>query len=271
VVNEAPIFYVGDYVTGQLKQRIRFAPSGVGTDACSDAAGDVFITAAHGYTGSLQGQIFEYQHGEKDPIETLDTGSAAPSRCSVDPTTGDLAATIASPSSQYVAVYPPGTSSPVTYSDPSISNYLGIAYDDQGNLFIIGWLAGESSTIELAELARGSSTFLNITLDKQIDGNRLQWDGTYLAVTSPANNKTQSVKVYRISVSGSSGTVVSTVTFFRASGFLSGAASLISLNRIILTSHRGEMNIYKYPAGGHILRQIRSLSGYRKAGLALSR
>jgi len=49
---------------------------------CADKNGDVFIA---------DGAIYEYAHGGKKPIETLDPAPLSAQGCASDPTTGNLA------------------------------------------------------------------------------------------------------------------------------------------------------------------------------------
>jgi hypothetical protein len=54
---------------------------------CVDSDGDVFVT-------NIDGRIEEYAHGRIGPIGELDTVRGYPLACAIDPTTGDLAATV---------------------------------------------------------------------------------------------------------------------------------------------------------------------------------
>jgi hypothetical protein len=272
VVNDVNTFYVVDYATGKVRQTITFAPNGAGTGACSDGSGDVFVTEYGGNSeSSVQGEILEYRHGGENPVNVLSEGTLTPTSCSVDPASANLAVTnVATSSSGNVAVYPQGENPPTLYSDPALSSYLAATYDDQGNLFVIGKGVGQNPPVQIAELPNGGSSLVNIALNQRINGNRIQWDGRYLAVTDPAASQRTSVEVYRLSVSGSSGVVVDTVRFRSAKGFFAGQVSLIEAQTIVLTLHQDEVGIYKYPAAGNVLRKIGGLARYRKMGLALS-
>ena len=271
VVSLVNSFYVVNYATGKARL-IVFAPIGSGAGACSDASGDVFIPAYAGRSESrLHGEILEYRHGGQKPVNVLDEGDVVPTSCTVDPTSGNLAVTnhLLASSSGDVAIFPEAQSPPTTYSDPAFSNFIGSTYDNQGNLYIIGRVESNYSYIEIAELPNGSSTFTNITLNQQINGKCVQWDGSDLAVTNPAFNKKFPAEVYRVSVSGSSGTVVGTVKFQGASRRWDGEVSLIAGKNIVL-AFRHDLGIYKYPAGGKRLRTILNLGHAVKVGLALS-
>ncbi len=273
VVNDVDTVYVVNYATGQIRQVLTLAPYASGAGACSDASGHVFIIGDGGNSRTaIVGEIYEYQHGGQNPIAVLNEPNVSPTGCAVDPVSGDLAVTNqASSTTGNVAVYPPGQSTPKTYTDPSFSSYVGATYDNLGNLYIIGYDFSRSTSMLMAELPSGGSALTNITLNRQIlNGTCIQWDGTYLAVTKPAYDEKTSALVYRISVSGSSARVVRTVKFPDAKGFLAGEVSLITPRRIIFTLHGAQVGIFRYPAGGKILRKIVGLARFRKVGLALS-
>ncbi len=108
-------------------------PDGV----CSDKKGDVFIVnndATH--SGE---DVVEYKHGGKKPIAMLETGDGYAVSCSVDPTTGNLAATVLdtySGASGYVAIFKNAKGSPkYYYTNPGMSAAVYFCgYDNKGNL-----------------------------------------------------------------------------------------------------------------------------------------
>jgi hypothetical protein len=178
---------------------------------CADDSGDVFIEAGY-YGGST---IFEYAHGGTTPIASLDVGSYIyTDDCASDPSTGNLAATSYAMRSVdgNVAIFAGATGSPTYYTDPNMYVYSSCTYDDSGNLFIEGTL--NSDGIQLAELPSGKSTFVNITLNKTLQSTgALQWhDGNLLVQDGNT--------LYRVSIAGSSGTVVGTTILRRKGGGL---------------------------------------------------
>jgi hypothetical protein len=200
--------------------------------------------------------------------------------CSVDPTTGNLAvandAGTNCNGSPNVAIYPDEQGPPTTYSDSGLKCNIAATYDNAGNLFVGGVNA---SSFELAELPSGSSKFTNINLNEQIPcrfvngpcKNRLQWDGKYLAITERTADGKSPI-IYRVLVSGSSGTVVGKTTFLgRWTSKTSGAVSWINENGVILGYHPGSLGLWKYPGGGkHARTIVKGLSHYQYMGLALS-
>jgi hypothetical protein len=275
VANDEDGFYVVDYATGVVEQKIILSPAAEPTGACSGASGNVFMlgNGANKYS-ELVGQIYEYRHGGQTPVAVLSEPYMSPSACAVDPMSGNLAVTNGiSETASNVAVYPQGQSPPTIYTDSAFSSYVGATYDNLGNLYVIGYHR-HSNSLRMAELRNGGSALVNIALTHSIIGATcIQWDGSYLAITVFAYNKKTSARVYRISVSGSSAKIVQTVKFPDANGFYAGWVSLILTDRkrILFTLHEEQVGIFRYPAGGNRLRKILGLTGYRKTGLAFSR
>ncbi len=134
--------------------------------------------------------------------------------CSVDPTTGDLAVMMKQQVDgvlqYYVNVYSSLNSPPTQYSDPDITQSEYCGYDAQGNLFIDGE-SSASGAFKLDELPKGSSSFITISLNFTVGADSpLQWDGTYITLETP-----RVPSVYRIAVSGSTGTLVGKVRLDR--------------------------------------------------------
>ncbi|MGC2404789.1 MAG: hypothetical protein WA431_00055, partial [Candidatus Cybelea sp.] len=100
---------------------------------CADQAGNVYIA------DYAEQKTFEYAHGGKKPINSIDDAPYNPYDCSVDPSTGNLA--IASSAYGYytpgsIAIYPNGSGKPIFYQGPYEDKFIACAYDDRGDLFI---------------------------------------------------------------------------------------------------------------------------------------
>jgi hypothetical protein len=188
--------YVFSYPDGKLVQTLTGLQNPNGE--CVDASGNVYITQS-------SGDIVEYAHGGSSAINTF-YAAYANYGCAVDPTTGNLAAA----TGHAVTVWPNGQGSPITYTNPNayvLERYLG--YDNSGNLFI----GGDNTSygdLDLAELPNGGASIMHLTLNGRYGGNYLgggqvQWDGTDVAVGSPA---LEAPWIARFQVSGSSATFV---------------------------------------------------------------
>jgi hypothetical protein len=193
---------VYSYPKGKLVGKLKhfYRPLG----ECVDQAGDVFIA-----DGSAQ--VFEYAHGGTKRIATLSMTGYEPVGCAVDPTTGNLAVTWNEGLSQgYVAIYPHGSGTPTLFSNGNML-FTFCGYDPAGNLYVDGQSSKENEFL-FAELPKGGSTIENITLNQGFEnGGAVQWDGNYVAVGDD-----EAQKIYRFTVSGSSGTLEDTVVLGNA-------------------------------------------------------
>jgi hypothetical protein len=152
---------------------------------CVDKKGDVWIVnndATH--SGE---DVVEYKHGGKKPIAILEIGNGYAVSCSIDPTTGNLAATVldtVSGGSGYVAIFKNAKGSPkYYYTNPGMSAAVYFCgYDNKGNLYVDA--AVSSVPFQFAELPKGKKTFTIIKLKGatiHFPGD-VQWDGKYVTV-----------------------------------------------------------------------------------------
>ena len=174
---------------------------------CSDKAGDVWIV------DDETAEITEYAHGATSAKATLSDPGVYPAGCSVDPTSGNLAVMNYETDSRgagSVSIYKKAKGKPKLYTDSAISRGWFCSYDDKGNLFVDGYHSG-SSGFQLAELAHGSASLTNISVNESIVvPGGLQWDGKYLAIAD--ENGPGNGVVYQFALSGSSATEVTSST-----------------------------------------------------------
>ena len=214
---------------------------------CSDTNGNVYLMYRNAVT--------EYAHGSTTPIRTLRIPGAEMYSCSVDPSSNDLAVIFSCPPCGYqnLAIFPNGSGTPTRYTAPYAYT---CGYDDQGNLFLGGY---GGSTI--SELPKGSGTFTTITLSKDISyAGQLQWDGTYITLQGSRSP----TGIYRIQVSGSTGTVVGETKF---SGYMRnvGYSSISVQDAAVImpfSKHGTEtdnLGVWKYPRGRHAVNVIKKI------------
>lgn len=170
---------------------------GVPWGICSDKSGNVWVV-------TLNRIAYKFAHGGTKPIAELHVpNSDLATGCSVDPTTGNLAVINFSASKPTIDIWQNGRGSPTIYPVGAVA----CAYDNKGNLFA-------DQNFGLAELPKGGSAFISISLDKSGKwGGGVEWDGKYIAVDvhNPTAPEGRRNVIYRVSVSGSTGTVVQTV------------------------------------------------------------
>lgn len=248
-------------LVGTIKLGTGYYPAGGGL--CTDKKGNVFVLG-YGMEGTT-GLVYEYAHGGTSPIAILDDSGFTPLACSVDRTTGNLAVTNSYIESGghlngNVAVYQKARGSATVYSDSTIGLYKAPAYDDKGNLFITGYSFGSSSSFTLAEFPIGGSNFMNLAVDAiafQYDAGPMQWDGKYLAIAAAENDVTEPMLIYRVQVTGSTGSIVKTISF--NNWRLSDSNFCIRDGRLITNeggdhhAHWKRVGFWDYPAGGKLL------------------
>lgn len=163
---------------------------------CVDKSGDVFIT------DYAEQHIVEYRHGATKPIRTLNDAPYTPYACSVDFSTGNLAvANLNGGSSNEgnVAIYAHASGVPTYYTDSTLFNFEGCAYDSSGNLLVTNGQAGKSGASYFAWLPTNGHKLIDIKVPgpspswswKAVAG--IQWDGKYWAID-------QAQGLYRITI-----------------------------------------------------------------------
>lgn len=274
VSDDSSKVYVYSYPKGQLAETL----SGLNAPAgeCVDAVGDVWITE---YSSA---EVVEYAHGGTQPIAVLSTPDQ-PSGCAVDLATGDLAV-----AGSALAVYKSAKGEPTEYADSNFPYYMYCTYDGTGNLFADSY--GATSGI-IAELPKGGSQLETIALNESLLTNSMQWDGSDISIVGRVSTalvrggsrvhsahgaERGPLQVYRVSVSGSSGTIVGKVLLKNPIDKhpVPGWQFWISGNKIIgpdpyRLERQPEMLSWQYPAGGSPINVVR-LTWSEPEGTALS-
>jgi hypothetical protein len=250
------------YVSSDLATNVYTSPHGKLVSAlggstgviCSNAAGDVFLSQVN------VDVIDEFQHGRSTPIAQLSEPFSSPQSCSADRTSGKLA--VVSSAAEGVAIFGPRKRHhwhlPRLYPLPEF--LFSCSYDASGDLFIDG--RTQSNQIVLAELAKGTSEFKNITLDYNLTtAGTVQWDGKYLAVGDEDNTL-----IRRFSIQDFNGTQVGSLT-------LSGPSSLAQFwieGSIVIGADWSDSQVgfWNYPDGGS---EIKDLNMSKPLGATVSR
>lgn len=225
---------------------------------CSDAAGDVYVIDTPAVT------VTKFAHGGRKPLQVLHVFGYFPQACSVDPTSGDLAVAdyAGNPSlgPGAITIFSNGKGMGKSYQDPGINEYFFCAYDAKGNLYLDGTNVGTSQA-RFAEMPHGSTSFTNITLDKDVGKYPLgvQWDGKYVALQGSTR------ALYRIAVSGSSGHVVQTTIFKGDHSDLVSQFTIAGRTIVIPygTDRRKvrKVGLWPYPDGGTAVKSLPPVAG----------
>jgi hypothetical protein len=218
---------------------------------CSDAQGDVFVTAVvQSTSGAGTGYVYEYAHGTKSPVSTLDVPAhEIPVNCSSDPTTGNLAVTSYDVHNfaPLVEIYTGGSGEAKQYHSEELGANPQPAYDASGNLFVI------SGGNVAALLPKGKQKLEKIRLNETI-GNvaHAQWDGKYFALQSYTatkhNGENISVRYFRVQISGTTGTIVGISDFINWHQKHAGQSWL--QGDTVVATPGSSITFWKYPAGG---------------------
>jgi hypothetical protein len=238
-------------------------PSGL----CSDSKGDIFVTN----TGVAQ--IVEFAHGSTKPRQTLTEFGYFPDGCAVDPSSGDLAVANYAKSPSIgpgsIAIYKSAKGTPVNYTDPAFGEYFFCGYDDKHNLYVDGVNPGTTQS-EFAELPNRAKSFRNIKLKQSIGyPGAVQWDGNEIALEDTSTDI-----VYRIKVSGSSGTVVGTTRFNDSRSDLIVQFSIQGHTIVVPFGSRRRVarsiGFWSYPAGGRPTQVVGNLGASELVGTTIS-
>lgn len=225
--------------------------NGLNAGVCADGQGNVYVSHNSDSQGS---EVVEYAHGGTTPIATFGLPGVAAAGCSVDPTSGNLAVMFQD-SDYNVAIFTTGSQEPELYS--ARVGGFSCAYDPSGDLFVGGLYDGEAA---LSELPNGGSNFEALSLKdtEAIQGaGQVQWYGKYLSYTSAFGGY---AFIYRLSISGTSATVVETT-------HLAGEKWLwypwIYQGKILVPYTRRHLyadtlGIWDYPKGGRVARKFAS-------------
>jgi hypothetical protein len=264
--------YVYTYPQGQLVGTLANLNT-IATGECADSVGDVFITTS---SPALTSKIFEYAHGATSPIATLNDPGVA-SGCAIDPETGNLAvANSFDTSNPYrhdygdVAIYAEAQGRPTMYYGSQFGGFWFCGYDDKANLYLSAF--DEYTGTQLVRLASGSNVFDVITLNMPLYGDTfkpsVQWDGKHLTVSSSRAPQEEAVSVYRLSITGSSATVIGTTSLGNRGQHHTGQ-SWIQGGTIIGIDYKGfrDVSLWHYPAGGRPVHTIRKMGDLKNEGL----
>ena len=229
--------------------------AGPGTyGACGDDKGNVFIAD--------NDALDEYSHGATQPVNSFSLPGTVRS-CGVDSRTGNLAVAFYTSSSQNnVAIFPDAQAPPEYYSAPEVRTY-NCGFDDKGDLFVTGY--GSGGVAALAELPDGSETFSLINVAPSLDNfvAQVQWDGSYITLELVGPKK--GVSLERITVSGSSATVVGVTKFKGVSreatqSWIQNGSIFIPFGTRGDGPYTSKLGIWKYPRGGKLETKFQHLS-----------
>jgi hypothetical protein len=209
---------------------------------CSDTSGNVWVIESDSHNHSM---LLKYAHGGSEPIASLQL-SAHANACSVDPSSGNLAA---GTSNSSVAIWANGQGSPKLYSTSAFFKEAGtISYDGSGDLYMRSLNSRESG----AWLPQNGSTVMQFHVAKL---GSYGWDGRYFVI-GPANGYTYTMTRYELHAGN--GKVVGRVYLkncapsYERSFSIAGSGLAASCG----IDETNSLNYYKYPQGGNAIKMI---------------
>ncbi|HEX3368067.1 MAG TPA: hypothetical protein VHS56_00700 [Candidatus Cybelea sp.] len=215
------------------------------------------------------GNCCEFAHGSKEPFAHFPgvSGEVAYD-AAFDPTTDNLAFSMgkepSNGSSGWIAVYANLNHKPTVYTDSSMKYYGGLAYDGQGDLFVLGSDASGNGSV-IGELPKGENHFTNFVPSRSDgfdDASQVFWDGSYIVIRARS-------KFDRVAFSGSSMTVVGQTLLKGA--FNPWYGSFWLQDGTIYGPHLGDaphngryLGLWHYPQGGSAYAVMKDLNSNQK-------
>jgi hypothetical protein len=209
---------------------------------CSDSSGDVWVTESNSRHHSF---LLKYAPGGSTPIARLSLNRRVDA-CSVDPSTGNLAAGTLTPE---VAVWTNAQGSPTLYSTRAFFKEVRtVTYDGSGNLYMRSFVRTEPG----AWLPKDGATVMKFHVGKL---GAYGWDGRYFVI-GPANGYSEPITRYQLD--GGNGKLVGKVLLDRcAPGYepsfaIAGSKLAVSCG----LDETNSLNYYRYPKGGTPIKQF---------------
>jgi len=239
VRNSANEVSVYTYPKGKSVGTLSDIPGALGI--CSDIGGDVFVVATESQ------QIYEFAHGGSSPIATLDDSGNNPNGCAIDPSSGNLAVT-GGLGLANAAIYQNAQGSPTVYTDTFAAAFTYCTYDSQSNLFI--------GAENLFELPKGGNSFVEIPITggpSETSPPGIQWDGNYIALQETSSSKHGPTKIFQVSISGSSASVVNEIDLSSRLNKNPNLGAQFWINGGTIVSPESmnkNVGLWRYPKGG---------------------
>lgn len=231
---------------------------------CVDKAQNVWVTN-EGLEQSYV--IYEYAHGGTSPTAILSNPNGPTIACAVDAKSGNLAviSTNEYADGPTISIYRKAQGKPKIYTDPDFDALNYCAYDDNGDLFVVGNVL-PGYVLHVAELHPDGS-FQDITLDQNFEGGgAVQWVGKTLDI-----GDSRAARIYEFAMSGANGTETGNTPLpglaKLAGFFIHGSTVIAPTGQLVLKP--GYVALYRYPGGGERLHTLRNFSDPTAAVVSL--
>ncbi|MBV8197427.1 MAG: hypothetical protein JO263_04790 [Candidatus Eremiobacteraeota bacterium] len=256
-IGRPDVVIVYDYRT---RQRVRTLQGfNEPTGQCVDAAGDIWIAQADGYS------VTEYAHGGTTPIKTLHTSGRA-FGCSVAPN-GDLAVgnfdVGSAPGS--IQVFKNASEPGQQYVCPGYGYYDVPGYDGKGNLYVETLVDLRTGKTGVCMLPAGGSALRPVTVNVTINSTgSVMWDGKHITLTEVNYHGSYTTAIYQAEESPSGNlTVVGTTVLTDRRGRPAGGRQPFILGNVVVGLSDSVLAYWRYPAGGRPTKQFPKTSKTR--------
>lgn len=213
---------------------------------CSDGK-HVWVTNTNNQT------VDEYAPGGTAPIDVLQVGNYYPVGCAVDPTSGDLAVTDISSTSNSagnIAVFADAQGLPNYFHSGNVYYYYFCSYDGSGNLWFDGQANATGTPFAFAELAKGDSIGNAVPLNQVINfPGAVQWDGKSISIGDQLASSGESV-AYEFRMSGSTGTRTHVTPFKGSKDVVQFWIDKRTTADFGPDAGAAQVGVYKYAVGG---------------------
>jgi hypothetical protein len=205
-------------------------------------------------TNTGKRELLEYAFGKSKPIARIRDAFELPGDCTVDPTTGKIAATILNTpnfKNGSVSVWKTPTSTPTKYFVKGMGSVYSGSYDNKGDLFVDGTVHVDGSGgVVFAELPKGATKFHIISVSGTTFNfpGGIQWDGKQVVFCDQLGSANSSV-CYQVSVSGTRAKVIGTT---QLSAAFDAVHPIIPTSKLLIAPDVSNKNVqfYAYPKGG---------------------
>ncbi|MGA8795664.1 MAG: hypothetical protein WB526_01185 [Candidatus Cybelea sp.] len=213
---------------------------------CSDRLGNVWV--ANASTESGEGYLVEYAHGGMTPIATLSDTGESPVACSIDPSTGNLAAANCPDRdcASTVAIYARAQGTPTQIPTGPVWGPFEITYDNSGNIFVAAEI--DFFDHKIGWLPNGQSQFQIFTMEpKTLSSGNVAWDGTYVAVLKKRD------RIHRYTIVSGHGQAAGPAVLLDG---CCGYSPMLIKGSTFISAYGNNVSFWHYPQGGASFKSI---------------
>ena len=210
---------------------------------CTDPAQHIYIPNG-GYSQSPN--VGVYKHGASKPFRTLSVPAFAYG-CGINPTNGDLCVTSLYGQGGHgeVFIYKHANGVPKTYTNKHLSEVLSCAYDNSGDMIVVGYIDEyPSPSPAVAQLKKHESELKLVAIRTQLLGDTydVKADGSYVALLSGGEIIDFLIHNRHAMKEG----------FMQLANYESFQFALVPTHGELVATTYQSVDFYDYPSGGYL-------------------